>query len=85
MDLLLPFFPIKLSLISLKIRTRAIVSTWIFAGLFNSPSLIIADVVYTTVKTRFAATQENWVLRLKITYEGLPWLEDLHGGFTLLP
>jgi len=38
-------FPIKLGLISPKIRTTAIVSTWIFAGLFDSPSLIISDVV----------------------------------------
>ena len=38
-------FPIKLGLISPKIRTKAIISTWIFAGLFNSPSLIISDVV----------------------------------------
>ena len=38
-------FPIKLGLISPKIRTTAIISTWIFAGLFNSPWLIIADVV----------------------------------------
>ena len=37
-------FPIKLGLISPKIRTTAIVSTWIFAGLFNSPSLIISDI-----------------------------------------
>ena len=39
-------FPIKLGLISPKIRTTAIVSTWIFASLFNSPSLITADVVH---------------------------------------
>ena len=38
-------FPMKLGLISPKIRTTAIVSTWIFAGMFNSPSLIISDVV----------------------------------------
>ena len=38
-------FPIKLGLISPKIRTTAIISSWIIAGLFNSPSLIISDVV----------------------------------------
>ena len=38
-------FPIKLGLISPKTRTTAIISTWIIAGLFNSPSLIISDVV----------------------------------------
>jgi hypothetical protein len=38
-------FPIKLGLISPKIRTTAIASTWIFAGLFNSPSLIISGLV----------------------------------------
>ena len=38
-------FPLKLGLVSQKIRTTAIVSTWIIAGLFNSPSLIISDVV----------------------------------------
>ena len=38
-------FPITLGLISPKIRTTAIICTWIFAVLFNSPSLIISDVV----------------------------------------
>lgn len=38
-------FPFKLGLISKKIRTIAIVSTWIFAGFFNSPSLIVAELV----------------------------------------
>lgn len=38
-------FPIKLGLISPKIRTTAIISSWILAVLFNSPSLIISDVV----------------------------------------
>lgn len=38
-------FPLKLGLISKKIRTIAIVSTWIFAGFFNSPSLIVAELV----------------------------------------
>ncbi|XP_020612190.1 tachykinin-like peptides receptor 86C [Orbicella faveolata] len=46
-------FPIKLGLISPKIRTTAIVSTWIFAGLFNSPSLIMADVVVHDNKNAF--------------------------------
>ena len=45
-------FPIKLGLITNKIRTRAIVSTWIFAVLLNSPSLIISRLIqngsYTT-------------------------------------
>ena len=38
-------FPLKLGLISKKIRTIAIVSTWIFAGFLNSPSLIVAELV----------------------------------------
>ena len=46
-------FPIKLGLISPEIRTTAIVSTWIFASLFNSPSLIIADVVVHDTKNAF--------------------------------
>ena len=46
-------FPIKLGLISPKIRTAAIASTWMFAGLFNSPSLIIADVVVHDNKNAF--------------------------------
>jgi len=46
-------FPIKLGLISPKIRTTAIVSTWIFAGLFNSPLLIISDVVVHENKNTF--------------------------------
>jgi len=46
-------FPIKLGLISPKTRTTAIVSTWIFAGLFNSPSLIIAHVAVHEIKNAF--------------------------------
>ena len=38
-------FPLNLGLISKKIRTIAIVSTWIFAGFLNSPSLIVAELV----------------------------------------
>ena len=53
-------FPIKLGLISPKIRTTAIVSTWIFAALFNSPSLIIADVAVHDNKNAFCLnTGEN--------------------------
>ena len=37
-------FPVKLGLISPKIRKTAIVSTWIVAGLFNLPSMIISGV-----------------------------------------
>ena len=40
-------FPLKLGLISKKIRTIAIVSMWIFAGFLNSPSLIVAELVVT--------------------------------------
>jgi len=39
------FFPLKLGLISSKIRTRAIVSTWVVAGVFCFPSLITWDIV----------------------------------------
>ena len=38
-------FPIKLGLISGKIRTIAIVSTWIFAGVFYSPLLVTSGLV----------------------------------------
>ena len=38
-------FPMKLGLISTKIRTAAIVSTWIFAGLFNFHRPIIRGLV----------------------------------------
>ena len=38
-------FPIKLGLISSKIRTVAIVSTWIFAGLFYFPVLVTSGLV----------------------------------------
>ena len=38
-------FPLKLGLISSKIRTVAIVSTWILAGVFYFPSLITWEVV----------------------------------------
>ena len=39
------FFPMKLGLISSKIRSIAIISTWICAGLVNFPSLISSKVV----------------------------------------
>ena len=38
-------FPLKLGLISSKIRTTAIVSTWVLAGVFYFPWLIIWEVV----------------------------------------
>ena len=51
-------FPLKVGLISPKIRAAAIASLWIFAGLFNSPSLIVSDVVvHGNKKKRFATTQ----------------------------
>lgn len=40
-------FPLKLGLISKKIRTIAIVSMWIFAGFLHSPSLIVVELVVT--------------------------------------
>ena len=46
-------FPIKLGLISPKIRITAIVCSWIFAGLFNSPLLIISDIVVHENKNTF--------------------------------
>ena len=38
-------FPMRIGLISTKIRTIAIASSWIFAGLLNSPKLIIWELV----------------------------------------
>ena len=38
-------FPMKLGLISSKIRSIAIVSTWIFAGFFNCPVLITSKLI----------------------------------------
>ena len=38
-------FPIRIGLISAKIRTIAIASSWIFAGLLNSPTLIIWELI----------------------------------------
>ncbi|XP_020631368.1 neuropeptide FF receptor 2-like [Orbicella faveolata] len=38
-------FPIRIGFISTKIRTMAIASSWIFAGLLNSPKLIIWGLV----------------------------------------
>ena len=44
-------FPLKLGLISNKIRTTAIVSTWVLAGVFYFPSLITWDIVELGNKT----------------------------------
>ena len=38
-------FPMRIGLVSAKIRTVAITSSWIFAGLLNSPKLIIWELV----------------------------------------
>ena len=54
-------FPIKLGLISPKIRTTAIISTWIIAGLFNSPSLIISDVVVHDNRSAFCSFVDDSV------------------------
>jgi len=52
-------FPIKLGLISPRIRTTAIVSTWIFAALFSSPSLITFDVVVHDNQNAFCITTDD--------------------------
>ena len=54
-------FPIKLGLISPKIRTTAIISTWTIAGLFNSPSLIISDVVVHDNRSAFCSFVDDSV------------------------
>ena len=71
MDLLLPFFSIKLGLISSKIRTTAIVSTWKFEGLFNSPSLIIADVVVHDSKNAFCSNTRELGTKSKNNLRGI--------------
>ena len=52
-------FPIKLGLISPRIRTTAIVSTWIFAALFSSPSLITFDVVVHDNQNSFCISTDD--------------------------
>ena len=54
-------FPIKLGLISPKIRTTAIISSWIIAGLFNSPSLIMSDVVVHDNRKAFCSFTDDSV------------------------
>ena len=71
-------FPIKLGLISPKIRTTAIVSTWIFAGLFNSPSLIISDVVVHDNRKAFCKYRGDLVgdpdVSMAFMFAQLSWL-----------
>ena len=67
-------FPIKLGLISKKIRTAAIASTWIFAGLFNSPKLITREVVVLHNNTYCSATNRELIFHSQTTIAAYLWL-----------
>ena len=68
-------FPMRIASISTKIRIIAIASSWIFAGLFNSPRLIIFELVHgdyafcSAVRSVFTSHDANSVyLWLQLTF-----------------
>ena len=65
-------FPIKLGIISGKIRTKAIVSTWILAGVFYFPFLITSGVVEHGNETFCSLSKQS--IFPKETVDGYFWL-----------
>ena len=66
-------FPIKVGLISSKIRTIAIASTWILAGVFYFPLLLIRELVKSDNNTVCIVVWENFFSN-KESYVAYHWL-----------
>ncbi|XP_078382433.1 G-protein coupled receptor 83-like [Oculina patagonica] len=67
-------FPMKLGLISTKIRTIAIVSTWIVAGLFNLPVLIFLELVLHGDSTYCFQSNTEWLFTNQKANAAYDWL-----------
>ena len=74
-------FPIKVGLISAKIRTTAIISTWIVSGLFNFPMMITMGLVQKQNNT-YCTSNSNTVF-LKEGSDAYAWL--LTSFFAIAP
>ena len=67
-------FPIKLGLISSKIRTIAIVSTWVLAGVFYFPLLITRELVELGNNTYCSQVDLKSIFLTEEAGEGYNWL-----------
>ncbi|XP_078353550.1 neuropeptide FF receptor 2-like [Oculina patagonica] len=66
-------FPIKLGLISTKIRTAAIISTWIIAGLFNFPNLVTMELDENGNNTYCSAINKEYIFPNRETTTAWFW------------
>ena len=67
-------FPIKLGLISSKIRTIAIVSSWILAGVFNFPLLVSSELTEYGNNTLCGLVNKESFFLNKGAFQGYYWL-----------
>ena len=67
-------FPIKLGLITGSIRTKAIISTWIFAGVFYFPLLVTSGLAESGNNTFCASVSKNSTFLNKGSFEAYNWL-----------
>ena len=67
-------FPVKLGLISGNIRTKAIISTWIFAGVFYSPLLVTSGLAESGNNTSCILISKKSTFFNKRSFEAYNWL-----------
>ena len=67
-------FPIKLGLISGKSRTKAIISTWIFAGVVYFPLLMTSGLAESENNTVCVLVSKKSIFRNKGSFETYSWL-----------
>ena len=67
-------FPIKLGLITGGIRTKAIISTWIFAGVFYFPLLVTSGLAESGNNTFCASVSKKTTFLNKGSFEAYNWL-----------
>ena len=67
-------FPVKIGLISSKIRTIAIVSTWVLAGVFYFPLLVIHGLVERGNDTFCGLLNTRSIFSSKEASKGYFWL-----------
>ena len=76
-------FPIKIGLISTKIRAAAILSTWIVAVLFNFPLLIYFGLVVQRNKTYCAVSNAELLFSNQESIAAYGWLQSIF--FSIAP
>ena len=67
-------FPIKLGLIKGSIRTKAIISTWVFAGVFYFPLLVTSGLAESGNNTFCASVSKKTTFLNKGSFEAYNWL-----------